>query len=328
MAVESGNWTDRTAPRVTAIGRPGTVPGGTGRADAGRLVRGPRPALAGWLAGLVALALAGGALAATPPEPIPPGSALADALAGADVVVLGEIHDDPAHHALQAAAIDHMVALGRRPTVVFEMIPADLQPALDAHRAAAPEDVDGLGAVLRWTDRGWGDFALYAPVFGAAVSAGLPIRAGDLEDAEKRAAGRTGADGLDPARAAALGLDQDLDPAAEADLAETLRVSHCGMLPETAIAPMIRVQRARDGAMAAAVMAAAAEGPVVLIAGQGHARRDWGVPAVLARQAPTLTVRAFALAADGADPGDAAFDGTVRTGPPPERGDPCEAFRK
>ncbi|WP_181708591.1 ChaN family lipoprotein [Chthonobacter rhizosphaerae] len=253
--------------------------------------------------------------------------AMDDALRSADLVILGEVHDDPRHHEIQAKAIRRMVDLGRRPTVVFEMIPTDLQDALDRHLAEKPGDVAGIGPAVSWSDRGWGDFAIYEPVFAAAVANGLPIRGGDLPAAEKRRLS-AGADPLDPERLAVLGLDADLAPDARADLAETLRASHCGMLPETAIEPMILVQRARDGSMAAVIREAASRGPVVLIAGQGHARRDWGVPAVLARSAPGLAVHAVALrGGDGGSGGGEPFDAVVPTGPEPAREDPCLAFR-
>lgn len=268
----------------------------------------------------VLLGLAAGAL------PVRAGTAgLDETLRTADVVILGELHDDPRHHERQGALIRRMVELGRRPAVVFEMIPADLQAPLDAALDAGR--TEDLGAVLRWRERGWGDFALYAPVFAAALDAGLPIRAGDLTVAERKAAG---AGALSAERRTALGLDAPLPPPAEAALGDALVAAHCGQLPRSAVGPMIAVQRARDGSMADAVRRAAADGPVVLITGQGHARRDWGVPSVLARTAPDLAVASIALSADGTAPqtdAEGAYDRIEATGPPPERGDPCEDLR-
>ena len=60
-------------------------------------------------------------------------SELEKALANARFVLLGEIHDNPDHHRLQAQLIDGLVRKGRRPAIVFEMIPANLQPELDRH---------------------------------------------------------------------------------------------------------------------------------------------------------------------------------------------------
>jgi uncharacterized iron-regulated protein len=249
------------------------------------------------------------------------------ALASADVVILGEIHDDPAHHRIQAETIARMVALGRAPTVVFEMIPADLQAPLGAALADPSISADRLGEVLAWEERGWGDFALYRPIFTVALESRLQLRAGDLTDDDKRQISRGGAAALSAEEQTRLGLDVPLGEDARAALRETLVTSHCGMLPEKSLPAMIDVQRARDGAMADAVKSASEQGPVVLITGQGHARRDWGVPAVLARTAPDLKVFSIALVADGAG-ASGPFDAIIATGPPPKRDeDPCAAFK-
>ncbi|MCC7541250.1 MAG: ChaN family lipoprotein, partial [Deltaproteobacteria bacterium] len=55
----------------------------------------------------------------------------------------------------------------------------------------------------------------------------------------------------------------------------------CGMLPATMLGPMALAQRARDGEMAAAMVASGERGSL-LVAGSGHVRRDRGVPWVLA----------------------------------------------
>ena len=66
-------------------------------------------------------------------------------------------------------------------------------------------------------------------------------------------------------------------------------------------------------------------GPVAVITGNGHARKDWGVPAVLAVAAPDLSVLSlgqFEAAPEGAAP----YDLHLVTAPA-DRDDPCEAFR-
>jgi uncharacterized iron-regulated protein len=90
---------------------------------------------------------------------------------------------------------------------------------------------------------------------------------------------------------------------------------------------MVEVQRLRDAALARAAHQAhaATGGPVVVIAGTGHARRDSGVPAKLATAAPELSV--FSLGQFEADPGpDAPYDRVIVTEPAP-RGDPCAGLR-
>src|SRR5690348_2390749 len=47
---------------------------------------------------------------------------LVNRLAGADFVLLGERHDNPDHHLLQAEVLRSLIAVGRRPAVGFEML--------------------------------------------------------------------------------------------------------------------------------------------------------------------------------------------------------------
>ncbi len=126
-----------------------------------------------------------------------------------------------------------------------------------------------------------------------ALDAGLKLIAGDLDRATLQQIGRTGAAALDSALAERFGLNRPLDAKLQERLMETLKQSHCNLLPETALTPMLTVQRARDGALAEAMLAAGANDGAVLIAGTGHVRRDWAVAAVIkarVREAKIISV--------------------------------------
>jgi uncharacterized iron-regulated protein len=90
---------------------------------------------------------------------------------------------------------------------------------------------------------------------------------------------------------------------------------------------MVAVQRLRDAVLARAVVQAMAEtgGPVAVITGNGHARRDWGVPAYLSRVAPEWEVFVLGQTEAGA-PLAGGFD-AVLSAPAVDRPDPCAAFR-
>ena len=263
------------------------------------------------------------------------GAALHDRLAQADLVLLGETHDNPNHHRLQAETLQALVDRGRRPSVVFEMIPADLEPRLDAHLRDSPRDAEGLGAALDWEGRGWPAWSLYRPIAGVALGHGLGIEPGDLAGDTRRTLGRQGADAVGPDERRRLGLEAELPAQARLSLDDTLFGSHCGMVPREALAPMRLMQRARDGAMADALLRA---GQAVLIAGAGHARHDWGVPASLRARVPGARIAsvAFMEVEPGAeDPaaylpegteGRPVFDYVVFT-PATKREDPCAALR-
>ena len=145
-----------------------------------------------------------------------------------------------------------------------------------------------LGAALDWEKRGWPDWALYRPIVEAALAARGEIKAANLpQDLTRRIAkGEQGAevDGR-------FGLDQPLSPADDKALSAEIREGHCNLLPEKAVAPMVRVQRARDAAMAEVLADQASRpeaGPAILIAGAIHARTDRGVPAHLRAMVPGI----------------------------------------
>ncbi|MEO0036710.1 MAG: hypothetical protein RLZZ501_2733, partial [Pseudomonadota bacterium] len=68
-------------------------------------------------------------------------------LAGAGAVGLGETHDNPDHHALQAWLVAALAAAGPAPAVAFEMIDQDREEALAAAQAGP---LDQFGAALGW----------------------------------------------------------------------------------------------------------------------------------------------------------------------------------
>jgi uncharacterized iron-regulated protein len=115
---------------------------------------------------------------------------------------------------------------------------------------------------------------------------------------------------------------------AEQETRNTLqREAHCNALPEDILPGMVEAQRLRDAALARAVIAAVQEAgpPVLVITGNGHARRDWAIPRMLRRAEPDLTVLSIGqLEATPEDP--PPFDLWLVT-EPAERGDPCAAFR-
>ncbi|MEM9010145.1 MAG: ChaN family lipoprotein [Pseudomonadota bacterium] len=238
----------------------------------------------------------------------------------ADVVILGEVHDNPEHHRLQAEA----VAALQPAALVFEMIPAALSAEADAlHRRGAGRAE--MAAALAWQEGGWPPFEDYAPIFEAAPQARIWGAGAPREDV--RRAFSEGAAHVFGADAARFGLDQPL--AAEEQAArETLQDdAHCNAMPPEMLGGLVAAQRYRDARFAQAVLTAleATGGPVVLITGNGHARTDWGVPAALAQAAPDLAV--FARAHLEIPPEDTPPFDDWRVTAAAEREDPCAAFR-
>lgn len=220
---------------------------------------------------------------------------LLNAMRSARFVLLGERHDNSDHHRLQAWLLERMIAGGRRPAMAFEMFGTEKRPAIEKHLEQRPRDADGLGAATDWANTGWPDWALYRPIVQAALDAGLPIIAANLPDTEVKAMSRR--QQISPERIDQLGLNRPLPGELHDSLVRDIRESHCNLLPDRAVLPMVMTQRAKDASMAMA-MAEAARAPgidgAVLIAGAGHARKDRGVPMVLRDVAPDAD--SFAIA--------------------------------
>ncbi|GAA0568966.1 ChaN family lipoprotein [Caenispirillum bisanense] len=199
------------------------------------------------------------------------------------VLLLGERHDNADHHALQAWLTRSVIAAGRRPAVVYEMMETDEQPRIDAWRRSDPPPADaaGLGDALDWETSGWPAWSLYAPMAEAALTAGLPILAGNLPLETVRSLARQGAGSLPPDLAERLVLAADDAPEVQEGLIADVRAGHCDLMPDAMLAPMALVQRGRDAMMAAVVvegLADPATDMAILIAGNGHVREDRGVP--------------------------------------------------
>lgn len=236
---------------------------------------------------------------------------------GAEVVLLGEVHDNPAHHVGQAEALRRIDPSA----VVFEMLTPDQARAANAFTG----DSAALGAAIDWDESGWPDFAMYAPVFealGAARIYGAAVAPDRLREAMT--------EGLGVAfggNAARFGLEAPLPATEQAAREARQATAHCDALPAEALPGMVAAQRLRDAAFARTALVALEEtgGPVAVITGNGHVRLDWGIPAALRNAAPEVEV--LALGQFEAAPGpDAPFD-FWRVTAPVERGDPCAAFR-
>lgn len=234
------------------------------------------------------------------------------------VLLLGEVHDNPDGHARRYAWLEARVDAGWRPTIAMEQFDRDRQADLD--RALA-ECADAACVIRRAEPEGqrW-EWPLYAPVIELALARRLPLRAANLSRADASRVVREGyRAALDDATIASFGLDRPL----ARDLADGQRRAidegHCQQLPASIAEGMVRAQVARDVWMAKVVAAEAGRGDgVALLAGNGHVRRDLGVPRWLEG---TAGARAFSVGFVE-EPAEGTFDERVAIVPHP-RVDPC-----
>jgi uncharacterized iron-regulated protein len=255
--------------------------------------------VAAWRHVLLAALLLGGCAAV--PEPGGDGSiwsvheqryvpyrALLDRIERAQVVFLGEIHDNTEHHRDQLRVLSDLIDAGRGPALAMEQFDLGAQPALDQFAEAPGADAHRLAEAAGFDFRGWA-WPLYQPIIGRAMQARLPLVAINLPAQRTRQIAREGLQAIPAARRAELRLDAPLPPSLEGGLERAIGQNHCGALPEAVVARMADAQRARDAHMAEALLPWVGR-PVLVIAGRGHARRDYGVPYYLRARDPALDV--------------------------------------
>jgi uncharacterized iron-regulated protein len=224
----------------------------------------PRPDRPGRPArSLIGALLAGSLLALGACEQLPP--LLPPPAGSAEVLLMGEQHDQPDHQRQIAAEVQGLIAQGRLAALVLEMV--------ESGRDSAPLNRISTDAQVRealdWDDRGW-PWAQYGPAVMLAVRAGVPVQGGNLPRTQMAAV------------MADAGIDTRLPEPVRARISQAVEDGHCGMLKADQLPAMVRIQMTRDQRMAETVLRArfkAGAGQVVVLhAGEQHVARDRGVP--------------------------------------------------
>lgn len=232
------------------------------------------------------LTLLGGCAGPSPREPALP-------LANHRYVLLGEQHDNADGQRSRLHSLREAVESGWRPVVAMEQFDRERQGDIDRARREHPHDADHLIAAAGGP--GW-DWSLYRPVVALALQYDLPLVAANLSRTDARRVVREGVPAVFASHERALlGLDTPL--AAELAQAQQagIAAAHGTQMPASLLPGMAMAQAARDAVMAQAMTASAMTTqataqatasvqhgepprPVVLIAGNGHVRKDIGVP--------------------------------------------------
>ncbi len=234
------------------------------------------------------------------------------------VLLLGEVHDNPQGHRERFEYLRQRIEAGWRPAIVMEQFNHEDQALLTKAQkgCADPECIIRVMAVPGW------DWALYRPIIDLALTYDLPLIAANLSRADASRVVRDGikstfdAQTVDAYRLTGP-LPADIRRAQQTEIV----ASHCHMLPEMMISGMVDAQIARDIWMAK-IARAQMPRDVVLLAGNGHVRKDIGVARWINATAPALTVRSEAYVEQGMAAGPGVYDVT-HTIAPHSRPDPC-----
>jgi uncharacterized iron-regulated protein len=137
---------------------------------------------------------------------------LVSRLAAADLVFVGEQHDDPATHRMELAILE---GVGRRRdsvTLALEMFERDVQPLLDRYLAGTATEAELLQAARPWKNYSTD----YRPLVELARARGWPVVASNVPRPVASLVARAGLGGLDtlppadrPNAAATLACPED-----------------------------------------------------------------------------------------------------------------------
>jgi len=187
--------------------------------------------------------------------------------------LMGEVHDNAQGHFYRLKDLESMLGSTWRPALLMEQFDTDRQDALTkAWQTCKTADcvIQAAGG------QGW-DWPLYEPLIALALKYQLPMVAANLSREQVRSVMQKGFGAVFDAKTIKqYRLDQPLPQPWLDGQRQAIDLGHCKMLPPPMVDAMVNGQAARDVVFAQLVEQYASQG-VVLVAGNGHVRRDLGV---------------------------------------------------
>ncbi len=202
-------------------------------------------------------------------------------LLSSDIILLSETHDNKQHHQLQADTIHELVKNNQSPAVAFEMLNQNQQESIhnfQTRNKNSERITDDFAKTVDWDKSGWPEWTYYRPVFKQTLENNLPVIATNLEHKQIRKVIKQGPEVLDKKYQDLLNRYQ-YKPDIQQTLEQDIQLSHCDMLPKNMLAPMLRGQQVRDLVMMTTILESLKQHKkVIVIAGSGHTRKDYGIP--------------------------------------------------
>jgi uncharacterized iron-regulated protein len=206
------------------------------------------------------------------PSAVAPFALIAE-MAGREVVLLGEHHDQADHHRWQLHTLAALHAQRPRMVIGFEAFPRRVQPVLDKWVAGSLTPAQFL-AEVKWEEVWNIPAELYLPLFEFARLNRVPMVALNVERKLTETVAARGWDAVPEAEREGLSRPAPA-PKAYLDELERVHKQHKG---EGTLANFVQAQQTWDRAMAQALAPHASGALVVGIIGSGHLRNGHGVP--------------------------------------------------
>lgn len=235
------------------------------------------------------------------------------------IFFLGEIHDNEHGHQRRLERVKQLIDKGPVPVVAMEQFDRENQAVLDAALSQCP-DVDCVLAKAGTTAWEW---RFYKPYVQWALDKKIKLVAANMSNVDVRKVMTNGFESVLGSQLVDTYQLKKIPAQLLSAQNKAIQEGHCNMLPAQAIGPMVQGQIARDVWMAH-VVNGVSNAPVVLIAGNGHVRKDAGVLQWLTPQNQAKTqVHGYV---ENSDQNDAHWFDHVHVVPRVEREDPCLVF--
>ncbi|NOU00553.1 MAG: ChaN family lipoprotein [Gallionella sp.] len=209
----------------------------------------------------------------------------------ANILLLGEVHDNRLHQEYQLKLLKAQLDSGSRPSLMMEQFDSENQASLDASLSNTNRD----DAFSRAADLiKFGDWKLYAPLLSAAVDYKLPIIAANIANLQLQPVMRQGFDAYDPADLKRIKINEVWSEDRDNYLSQHIEGTHCGQISPQWRAGLVRGQRLRDALMVDAAVPSFGRG-IVAIVGRNHARRDIGLPLYFSVRRPSTRMLSIGL---------------------------------
>ena len=252
----------------------------------------------------------------------------------ADVLLLGETHDNQLHHENQQKLLKARIGSGASPALMpalmMEQLNAEDQGALDLALAGSNRDetLNNVTGLIKFADQ-----QPYQPLLAIAIDNKLPVIAANIPNQRLQPVIWRGYAVYDADELKRLAVEEVWNERRQKYLATNMGGAHCGQLRDELRAGLTRSQRLRDALMVDSAVSSIARG-VVAIVGSSHARRDIGLPLYFAARAPSariLSVGFIEVSPGVTDPrayeadsatGEAPYD-VIWFTPRVDRADPC-----
>ena len=223
-------------------------------------------------------------------------------LVNSDVIYLGEIHDNPDHHATQLDIIKKLIGAGKKPVIGFEFFSREqtswlLSFTSKSKHSFRPLTEDKASELLRhrlgWNQRE--DWNFYYPFLELAKKHDLQVFGADIHQGIRIRMARAGIDNM-------MSIEKNDLPSKVGEDSEEykqliyqeLREGHCNMASDELVTKLYKTISLRNAYMAQSIhsmfddQSQKQKEPIVMILGRGHIDYDAGVKSQLQHLNPSI----------------------------------------